>query len=202
MDANVARHRLQDEWERLLGAREAVTEERRCDATERSLGQLSTLDQHQADVASEVFEREKELSILEQVDADLDAVGEAFRRIDHDSYGRCDTCGVAIPDERLAARPTTRFCVEHERLWELRTMSLSFPEGEYRDATSAEQWAEREATRHFEFLPTEDMLPEFEVGPEEAALHTVEIDGEPAARMGADEIELAEFLESNSRDSA
>jgi len=172
VDKNVARNCLQAEWERLLVARDAVEEEHLRDVSERSLGELSTLDQHPADVASEMFEREKELGIREQVEADLDAVCDAFRRVDLETYGRCETCGAAIPDERLVAVPATRFCVDHERLWELHAFSMTIPAGEYPDAASAEHQAEREAVQHFEFLPTEDELTDDDDGPEEDAVHT------------------------------
>jgi RNA polymerase-binding transcription factor DksA len=203
MDAKVARRYLEAEWERLLAARDAVEEEHLRDETERSLGQLSLIDQHQADVGSEVFEREKELSIRTQVDTDLEAVRDAFGRLDRGVYGQCETCGDAISDERLAAVPATRFCVDHERLWELHEMSVTFPDGEYTDATSAERRAEREAVLHLEFLPDEDEpSPELEVGPEEAALHRTEIDGQSAARMGPDEVEQAESMEEDRRSTA
>lgn len=202
MDANHAHRYLESEWERLLVTRAAVEEAHLRDDAESSLGELSSHDQHPADVASEVFEREKEMSIRAQVEADLDAVREAFVRVDAGTYGTCETCAAPIPDERLAAVPATRFCVDHERLWELHTLSVPLPGGTYLDTASAEDLAAREATRHFEFLPSDDVLPASDVGPEEAALHSMEIDGQSAARMGAAEVELAEFVESDLRGSA
>jgi len=174
MDAKLSRRYLADEWERLLVARDAIDEAHRTDETERSLGELSTLDQHQADVGSEVFEREKELSIRAQVDDDLQAVLDALCRVETGTYGRCESCRQPIPDERLVAVPSTRFCVEHEREWELRSFSLHLPAGEFADAASAEHRAEREALEHLEFLPTDDdVTVTVEVDPEEAALHGV-----------------------------
>jgi hypothetical protein len=122
--------------------------------------------------------------------------------VDAGTYGTCETCGAPIPEGRLAAVPATRFCVGCERVWELHTLSLPLPGGTYLDEASAEHWAEREATQHFEFLVTDDVRPMSEVGPEEAALHTTETDDQSATRMDADEVELAEFLESDHRDPA
>lgn len=42
--------------------------------------------------------------------AELDA---AAARVADGTYGRCEVCGEAIPDERLEARPTARTCVRH-----------------------------------------------------------------------------------------
>jgi DnaK suppressor protein len=41
----------------------------------------------------------------------LDEVVGALARIDDGTYGRCADCGVAIPAERLQARPAARYCV-------------------------------------------------------------------------------------------
>ena len=162
MDVNVARRRLEAEWERLLAAQEAVAQEHLSETSEEeSSGELSPTDQHQADLGSDVFEREMEFSIRERVDGDLRDLYDAFRRLDLGTYGRCETCDAAIPDTRLAAAPAARFCVEHERLWELHSMATPFPEGAPPDgAMSAESVAEQEAIRHLEFLSDEDEVEE------------------------------------------
>ena len=67
-----------------------------------------------ADVASETFEREKDFSILEQVEAELADVERALRRIDDGSYGKCEACGSEIGDDRLEAMPAARFCIIHQ----------------------------------------------------------------------------------------
>jgi len=79
-----------------------------------SVGELSSYDQHQADMGTETFEREKDLSILEQVEAELADVEHAMRRLDDGTYGTCEVCGSAIPDERLEALPAARLCLEHQ----------------------------------------------------------------------------------------
>ena len=174
MDLEVAGRRLAAEWEHLLEARDAVEHEQLGGAPDReSGGDFSPAEQHQADNGSAVFEREKDLSIREQIDADLRALEDAFARLRLGTYGRCETCGVPIPDVRLVAVPTARFCVEHERLWELHSMSVSFPDAPYPDGgASAEHFAEHEAIQHFEFLADDDEIePEVELCAEEAAVH-------------------------------
>ena len=115
MDADVARQRLADERARLDGVKSTFDEEGLTNESESdSLGELSSYDQHPADMGTETFEREKDLSILEQVDAELVDVEHALRRLDDGTYGTCEVCGKVIPDERLEAMPATRLCLEHQ----------------------------------------------------------------------------------------
>ena len=71
MDSEKARQALLGERERLQGVRSTFDDDG-LDLTEtESLSELSSIDQHQADMGTETFEREKDLSILEQVEAEL-----------------------------------------------------------------------------------------------------------------------------------
>ena len=115
MDSDQARQRLADERDRLVGVRTTFDEEHFSDQSESdSVGEISSYDQHQADMGTETFEREKDLSILEQVEAELADVEHALRRLDDGTYGTCEVCGKVIPDERLEAIPTARLCLEHQ----------------------------------------------------------------------------------------
>jgi len=115
MDIDVARQRLAGERERLDQVRSTFDAEGLTDQSESdSVGELSSYDQHQADLGTETFEREKDLSILEQVEAELADVEHALRRLDEGTYGMCEVCGKPIPEERLEAMPATRFCLEHQ----------------------------------------------------------------------------------------
>ena len=115
MDTDLARQRLADERARLDGVKSTFDEEGLTEQSENdSVGELSSYDQHQADMGTETFEREKDLSILEQVEAELADVEHALRRLDEGTYGTCEVCGKAIPDERLEAMPATRLCLEHQ----------------------------------------------------------------------------------------
>ncbi len=115
MDTELVRQRLAEERERLDGVRstfdaEGLTEQSESD----SIGELSSYDQHQADMGTETFEREKDLSILEQVEAELADVEHALRRLDEGTYGTCEVDGKPIPEDRLEAMPAARFCLEHQ----------------------------------------------------------------------------------------
>lgn len=119
MEAGDAREHLVREHDRLERLRAGFDAEHLHDeSSDDSTGELSRLDQHAADVGSETFEREKDFSILEQVEAELADVERALRRLDDGSYGRCEACGDSIADERLAEQPATRFCVSHQEVAE------------------------------------------------------------------------------------
>ena len=50
---------------------------------------------------------------LDATAADLDGVDAALRRLDDGTYGTCEVCSVELPDDVLAADPTTRRCPVH-----------------------------------------------------------------------------------------
>lgn len=79
-----------------------------------SLSELSDYDQHPADVGTETFEREKDLSILASLEHELVELEAALRRIDDGTYGCCEACQEPIADDRLEAQPAARFCTEHQ----------------------------------------------------------------------------------------
>jgi RNA polymerase-binding transcription factor DksA len=115
MDADEARRRLEAERARLTQVRSDFDSENLTEESEdENLSELSSVDQHQADVGTETFEREKDLSILEQVDAELADVEHALKRLDDGTYGTCEVDGKPIPEERLEAMPAARLCMEHQ----------------------------------------------------------------------------------------
>ena len=119
MDSDVARARLTDEKSRLEGVKATFDDEHLEDESEsESLSELTSFDQHQADVGTETFEREKDMSILERIEAELADVEHALKRLDDGTYGTCEACGKPITEERLEAMPATRFCIDDQALAE------------------------------------------------------------------------------------
>jgi RNA polymerase-binding transcription factor DksA len=115
VDDEAARRHLDDERERLTRVRTTFENGHLHDEPEEdSSAELSHFAQHPADAASDAFEREKEFSILEQVEAELHDVDRALDRLAGGTYGHCEACGGTIDDERLAAVPAARFCVDHQ----------------------------------------------------------------------------------------
>lgn len=97
--------------ERVLRAAQDIAE----DDTED--GELSSAagDQHIADHASEMFDREVDESLGENAEVIVREIDDALARIDAGTYGTCIRCGQPIPDERLAAVPYAVLCVSCRR---------------------------------------------------------------------------------------
>lgn len=76
-------------------------------------GELSTNDNHPADLGSEMFERGKDIALLENEEQLLEKVTFALDRIHDEDFGICHDCGKPIPFARLQAVPYTLYCVKH-----------------------------------------------------------------------------------------
>ncbi len=115
MNDHVIRRRLIEQRERLISLQDSLSIDGSLDVPQvEALGELSSADQHMADVGTETFEREKDISILSGVEAELADVEWALRRVAEGAYGRCEACGRPIGTARLQARPATRFCLEDQ----------------------------------------------------------------------------------------
>lgn len=117
MDTSEARQRLRDERSRLERLREEAGEGL---AQEQDAGQaeLTPLDQHPADAATNLHDREVGQSVVGGLDTGIAEIDEALHRLDAGTYGHCQDCGEPIPDERLEAVPATRYCTVHQALQE------------------------------------------------------------------------------------
>jgi DnaK suppressor protein len=113
MDKAKARRRLEGERTRLQGMRDDLERERE-ETTADGAGELSTVDQHPGDSGTETFELEKNVSLLEKVEDELDEIEAAFQRLERGAYGTCQACGRPIGDERLEAMPAARYCIEDQ----------------------------------------------------------------------------------------
>ena len=111
---NGTRERLEEGRRRLRQLRDSLNEEVPEDEIGRATIVEISSDEHPADVGSEVFERSKDLSIIDDLDSRLADVERALRRIDEGTYGTCEACGRPIAKARLAVRPAARFCVEDQ----------------------------------------------------------------------------------------
>lgn len=111
MDQGAMRERLLRERADLEGTVERIRE--RLAVPQRdSSGDLSVVDQHPADAASETEARELELARQTMFEAKIALIDEALVRLERGEYGRCVVCGRRIPEERLELVPETPYCVE------------------------------------------------------------------------------------------
>jgi RNA polymerase-binding transcription factor DksA len=111
MDTDDARRRLEDEKTRVSG----LIEEMRAELdgeTESGDSELADYDQHPADSGSDTFEREKDLSILDGLEAELAEIEAAIDRIEQGTYGIDEVTGAPIDPARLEAVPEARTNVD------------------------------------------------------------------------------------------
>lgn len=83
-------------------------------------GELSSAagDQHIADHASEMVDREVDESLEENAEGIVREIDRALAKIEEGTYGRCERCGQEIPDERLEAVPYATLCVSCKQMEE------------------------------------------------------------------------------------
>lgn len=87
-------------------------------ALSNTTGELSSYDNHPADIGSETFERGKDLGLKDNERVLLNTVERALEKIHHGTYGRCDRCGAEISQERLEALPWATQCIDCQQLLE------------------------------------------------------------------------------------
>lgn len=109
MDDQTARARLEQMLQDLAQSEQTLRDENDGESVE-----LSHVDQHPADVATDVTENDRDEAMVEVVQAQRLQVQEALARLDAGTYGRCVVDGEPIPDERLDARPEAARCITHQ----------------------------------------------------------------------------------------
>lgn len=115
MNPTTARTLLQAERRRLEELFLIVSKQGRDEGEIPAVGsELSSNDQHPADLATDTFERARDVSIAQRVEAELTDVARALQRINEGTYGTCEACGRKVDEARLQVLPATRFCVEDQ----------------------------------------------------------------------------------------
>jgi DnaK suppressor protein len=108
-DVAGARSRLEDERRRLAEEIEALV---RTDFPEGEPSDShSGRGNHMAEDASDTFEHEKSLALLQNLRSLSANVESALAKVEKGTYGICDDCGSPIAEERLAAIPYATLCI-------------------------------------------------------------------------------------------
>ncbi|MBA2505714.1 MAG: hypothetical protein H0V29_07195 [Thermoleophilaceae bacterium] len=76
--------------------------------------ELSNLDQHDADSATDLFEDERDAGTSTELRSELDAIGRAEERLAAGKYGLSVESGEPIPDARLEVVPWAERTVPEE----------------------------------------------------------------------------------------
>ena len=102
---------LSDLRARLRGDLDQMTDEALRRAQPDSLGNLSNVPLHMADVGTENYDQEFTLGLIENEQTTLEQVQEALNRIEAGTFGRCQERGDPIAKQRLQALPYTKHCI-------------------------------------------------------------------------------------------
>jgi RNA polymerase-binding protein DksA len=68
-------------------------------------------DEHLADSGTATFERERDLTLENNIKDLLNKVDAALAKMDKDTYGECDRCNGEIDPARLKAVPYANLCI-------------------------------------------------------------------------------------------
>ena len=100
-----------DKWSQVrqrleAGADETVAEIRRM---QEMLKSEPDADPDEGD--PDLYEREKTLALLRNLEVKQHSLSRALARMDDGTYGKCEICGNEIAAERLEALPYTTYCL-------------------------------------------------------------------------------------------
>jgi RNA polymerase-binding transcription factor len=95
-----------------LGDQLTTIEDEAFSASQSDLSGDVGLDDESADAGTATFEREKDLSIENNVRDLLDKIDRALKRIDEGTYGLCSVCGRPIEKARIKALPYVDLCIK------------------------------------------------------------------------------------------
>lgn len=98
-----------------LQEREAELEASSFDTTQSDMTGEAGFDEDFADAGSATFERERDLSIRNNIRDLIDQINRAIGRIDEGTYGTCERCGRPIDASRLRALPHALLCMDCKR---------------------------------------------------------------------------------------
>ena len=117
-DAKLTKKEIDELRDRLLQERSELEEQLTTiedssfAATQSDLTGDVGLDDESADAGTATFEREKDLSIEQNVRDLLQKIDRALQRIEAGTYGSCDPCGKPIEKARIKALPYVDLCIK------------------------------------------------------------------------------------------
>jgi DnaK suppressor protein len=111
MDPERARQLLQSE-------RERIENELRGLRASRGDGELADVDQHNADAGTELFDNERDRSMIQRLERELEAIERAEQRVQDGTYGVSVESGDPIPEGRLEAIPWAERTAEEQAAFE------------------------------------------------------------------------------------
>jgi RNA polymerase-binding transcription factor DksA len=96
---------LLQEQARLTGEIQGISGSGGIDSEVFQDDETDAVDQHPADDGSELFEREKNMTVQRTLEIELENIAQALQKFEDGTYGMCEVCGKPIPEARLRAYP-------------------------------------------------------------------------------------------------
>jgi RNA polymerase-binding transcription factor len=119
--AHFTEKELQELKERLLEERRDLQaqfdelEESSFSANQSDLTGEMGFDEEYADAGTATFERERDLSLVNNIRDLQERIDKALTKIDEGTYGLCDRCGKPIEKARLKALPYANLCLKDKQ---------------------------------------------------------------------------------------
>jgi DnaK suppressor protein len=108
------RKTLEDQRADLL-RQQSELEEASFDSTQSDMTGEAGFDEDFADAGTATFDRERDLSIRNNIQDLVEQITRAIGRIDDGTYGICERCGRPIDAARLRALPHALLCMDCKR---------------------------------------------------------------------------------------
>jgi len=108
------RQLLLNEKDELVTTLELMEEMEPNDSMQEYFDELSSYDNHPADVGSETFQMEMNFNLKNNELMYIKEVDKALERINNGKYGKCISCGKDIAEDRLEILPTAIECMDCE----------------------------------------------------------------------------------------
>ena len=78
-------------------------------------GDLASYDEESADAGTATFEREKDLSLSNNIRDLTEKIDHAMQLIEQGTYGLCERCGKPIEKARIKALPYATLCIKDKQ---------------------------------------------------------------------------------------
>jgi len=114
-ELNEIRKRLLEEREELQRQAAEIEESSFGGGQSELAGDLSSFDEEFADAGTATFEREKDLSLTNNIRDLTEKIDHAIELMDQGTYGLCERCGKPIEKARIKALPYATLCIKDKQ---------------------------------------------------------------------------------------
>ena len=109
------RKRLEAEREELRKQAADIEESSFRNPQSEMTGEVASFDEEYADAGTFTFERERDLSLTNNIRDLIEKIDRALERIDEGAYGLCERCGRPIEKARIKALPYATLCIRDKQ---------------------------------------------------------------------------------------